>query len=381
MKRRLFLRGSVAGLSMSSTLTVTALAAGAAEAWPGLKDAIVINNLGFLNNPNLPGNTVSAPVTQLDERTLRDAKASGMTALNVTIGYVAGPMNPYEYSVNQVAVWNQLIRKHSKDLLKVWTAADIRQAKSQGRTGVILGFQNAAMMGSNANRVDTFAGLGVKVIQLTYNRRNQLGDGSMEPENRGLTTFGHEVVERLNVSNTLIDLSHSGEQTCLDAVATSKAPIAITHTGCRALADTPRNKTDRELRLVAEKGGLVGIYFMPFLTEDSFPEVSDIVRHIEHAVNVCGEDHVGIGTDGLTTEIEDMAAYHVELRKEHEARKKAGIAARGEKPGVTPFIPEIQGPGQFQQLADLLHKRGHSSNRIEKILGRNSLRLMAEVWR
>lgn len=377
MKRRLFLQGSLGGLASSFAASGSYAAI---DTWPGFDDAIVINNLGFLKNPNIPGNTMSEPVTSLDKRTLLDAKASGMTAVNVTIGYVAGPMNPFEYSVNEVAFWNQLIRTHSTDLTKVWAADDIVRAKREGKTGVIFGFQNAAMMGDKASRVDTFAGLGVKIIQLTYNRRNQLGDGSMEPDNRGLTDFGREVVARLNASRTLIDLSHSGEQTCLDAVRASSAPIAITHTGCRALADTPRNKTDRELRLVAESGGLVGIYFMPFLKEDSFPEVMDIVRHVEHAVNVCGEDHVGIGTDGLTTRIDDMDSYLIELRKEHEARKKAGIAATGEKPGVTPFIPEIQGPGQFQQLAGLLHQRGHSASRIEKILGRNSLRLMGEVW-
>lgn len=375
------MQGAFAGLVFSPTLLACASApVTKAGVWTGMQDAIVINNLGFLMNPNLPGNTVSAPVTQLDERTLRDARASGMTAVNVTIGYVAGPMSPYEYSVTQVAIWNKLIRDNAKDLIKVWSAEDIVRAKQEAKTGVIFGFQNAAMMGNNASRVDTFAGLGIKVIQLTYNRRNQLGDGSMEPENRGLTPFGEEVVERLNANNTLIDLSHSGEQTCMDAVRASIAPIAITHTGCRALSDTPRNKTDRELRLVADRGGLVGIYFMPFLKEDSFPDVMDVVLHIEHAIHVCGEDHVGIGTDGLTTEIEDMEAYHVGLKKEHEARKKAGIAAKGEKPGVTPFIPEIQGPGQFQQLADLLHRRGHSSSRIEKILGQNSLRLMETVW-
>ncbi len=243
-----------------------------------------------------------------------------------------------------------------------------------------MGFQNAAMMGDNAERVDIFAGLGVKVIQLTYNVANQLGSGSMVSANQGLSPFGFEVVERLNSSRTLIDLSHSGEQTCLDAIKASAGPICISHSGCRALADLPRNKTDQELKQLANKGGCVGIYFMPFLKADSFPNAEDVVRHIEHAVNVCGEDHVGIGTDGGTTQVDDMEAYHTAIDQEIERRQQAGISAKGEKKGVVPFIPDLQGPEQFQKLADLLYRRGHSSNRIEKILGGNFLRLKKQVW-
>ena len=165
---------------------------------------------------------------------------------------------------------------------------------------MILGFQNAAQMGDDAARVDIFADLGVRIIQLTYNQRNQLGDGSIVPEGRGLTDFGRQVVARLNANRVMVDLSHSGRQICLDAARASKQPISINHTGCRALTDLPRNKTDEELRLVAEKGGFVGIYFMPFLNLSGHARAVDVVAHIEHALNVCGEDHVGIGTDGTT---------------------------------------------------------------------------------
>ena len=347
---------------------------------PGLNNPLVINNLGFLANPNLPGYEISAPTSNLDTRTITDIVASGTTAVNVTIGYVAGSVEPFEYSVQSISNWNRLIRENSNHLLKVWGTEDIRKAQRENKVGIIMGFQNSLMLGDKPERVTTFADLGVKVIQLTYNLRNKVGDGSMVKENRGLTRLGHDIVEALNENNTLVDLSHSGEQTCLDAIRASSKPVAITHTGCRALADTPRNKTDAELRLLSDRGGMVGIYFMPFLKENSFPEAVDIVRHIEHAIKVCGEDHVGIGTDGLTTAVDDMDAYQSALRIEHEMRKKAGIAAKGEKPGVTPFIPDIQGPGQFQQLADMLHSRGHSSQRIEKILGLNSLRLFRDVW-
>ena len=190
-------------------------------------------------------------------------------------------------------MWDAELRAHPDDLMKVRTAADILKARRENRIGVIYGFQNAAMVGEDDSRIDTFADLGVRVIQLTYNPANQLGDGSMAPENRGLTALGREVVARLNEKRVMVDLSHSGQNTCLDAARASTAPISINHTGCRALCDLPRNKTDEELRLVASKGGFVGIYFMPFLKADGHPHAEDVVAHIDHAVNVCGEDHVG----------------------------------------------------------------------------------------
>jgi membrane dipeptidase len=235
-------------------------------------------------------------------------------------------------------------------------------------------------MGSDASRVDLFANLGVRVIQLTYNPVNQLGDGSMAPENRGLTPFGREVVERLNANRVMVDLSHSGETTCLEAARVSKQPISINHTGCRALNDLPRNKTDEELRLVASKGGFVGIYFMPFLNPSGHATAEDVVAHIDHAVNVCGEDHVGIGTDGTVTAIDDLEAYKATLAKEVAARRAAGVSAAGERPDTFPFVVDLRGVNQFYELADRLRKRGYSTPRIEKILGRNFLRYATDVW-
>ena len=221
---------------------------------------------------------------------------------------------------------------------------------------------------------------GVRVIQLTYNIANALGDGSMAPENRGLTPFGREVVERLNAHRIMVDLSHSGERICLDAARASRAPISINHTGCRALTDLPRNKSDAELRLVAERGGFVGIYFMPFLSPDSLATADDVVAHIDHAVNVCGEDHVGIGTDGGTTGIDDMAAFRAAMRIENAERRAAGIAAAGENPDTLPFVEELSGPDLFRRLIARLERRGYASGRIEKIMGLNFVNFAREIW-
>ena len=259
---------------------------------------------------------------------LADAHASGVTAINITLGYVAGPEEPFEATVRDIATTDRMIRENPRDLMKILSAADIRRAHAEKRIGLLYGFQNCAMMGKDATRVDVFADLGVRVFQLTYNPANQIGDGSMAPENRGITAFGREVIARLNERRVMVDLSHSGQRTCLEAARASRAPISINHTGCRAVTDLPRNKTDEELRLVAEKGGFVGIYFMPFLDRTGHASAADVVAHIDHAVNVCGEDHVGIGTDGTVTQIDDLKAYDVMIAAENAQRRAAGISGR-----------------------------------------------------
>ena len=350
------------------------------------KKMLIVNALGDLDNPNLAltqpqaDNPVDLDKLDIDDRTLRDAHASGLCAVNVTLGYVAGPDEPFEYSIRTIGTWDQFVRAYPDDVMKIYNAVDILTARDAGKIGLIYGFQNATMMGGEAGRVDIFADLGVRVIQLTYNPANQLGDGSMAPENRGLTAFGRDVVARLNAKRVMVDLSHSGQNTCLDAANVSTQPISINHTGCRALADLPRNKTDEELRLVASKGGFVGIFFMPFLRMDGHPHAEDVVAHIEHAINVCGEDHVGIGTDGDTTGIDDLQAYSAHLAKEVADRAKAGIGATGERADTYPFVVDLRGPEQFRKLIGLLKARGHSEARIEKIMGLNFLAFAREVW-
>ena len=341
-----------------------------------LRNLIVINTLGGLEDPNKANLDAEAP---LSKRIVDDAVASGVTAMNITLGYVSGDAEPFEASIRGIVATDKMVHDHSNRLTKVLTAADIRRAKADGKIGLIYGFQNATQMGSKADRVDLFADMGVRVIQLTYNPQNQLGGGSMAAATLPLTPFGHEVVERLNARHVMVDLSHSGQQTCLDAARSSKAPICISHTGCRALNDVPRNKTDEELRLVAEKGGYVGIYFMPFLADRQITG-DDVCAHIEHAIKVCGEDAVGVGTDGGTTGIDDLEGWKKAFAGQIMRRRALGISAPGEQPDRFTFAPDMYGPQQFRILARKLVQRGHPPGRIEKILGGNFLRYAGDIW-
>jgi len=219
------------------------------------RDLTIVNALGILDNPNAEQSLAAASQLNpssdqlsIDERTLTDAHASGLTAVNITLGYTMGEMEPYAHTLEEIAVWDRHLAEHPADLTKVLKAADIDRARVDGKVGVIYGFQNAVAVGDDVGRVAEFERLGVRVIQLTYNQANHLGDGSMAPDNGGLTPFGREVVAAINDARVMVDLSHSGERTCLDAIRASREPISINHTGCRALCDLPRNKTDEELR-------------------------------------------------------------------------------------------------------------------------------------
>ena len=365
-------------LAMAGTAAFipSAAAQPAAEA-----DRLIVNALGSLGDPNpSPDEPTPESRRRLSDRVIADARASGLDAVNVTMGYVSGDEEPFEQSVREIARWDARLRSRPGALIKVLAAADILRARRERRIGIIYGFQNAAMMGADASRAQVFADLGVRVIQLTYNIANALGDGAMAPENRGLTPFGRETVEALDAARVMVDLSHSGERTCLDAARASTRPVSINHTGCRALTDLPRNKSDAELRLVASRGGFVGIYFMPFLSPDSVADAADVVAHVDHAVNVCGEDHVGIGTDGGTTGIDDMAAFRAAMREQVAARRAAGIGAAGENPDTLPFVEALSGPDQFRRLIGLLERRGYSASRIDKIMGLNFLGFAREVW-
>jgi membrane dipeptidase len=349
----------------------------------------IVNALGGLENPNVDADTGSllqqtSEQMVVDARALADAHASGLTAVNVTLGYTLGDLPPYEHTLRELDVWDGIIAGHPGDLLHVRSAADIGRAHEEGRVGVIYGFQNAVAVGEDpaliGERVGLFAERGVRVIQLTYNQANHLGGGAMAPAHQGLTPFGREVVASLNEHRVMVDLSHSGEQTCLDAISAASGPVSINHTGCRALTDLPRNKTDEELRLVAEAGGFVGIYFMPFLAASGHATAEDVVEHVLHALDVCGQDAVGIGTDGSVTAIDDLDAYRVQLAGHVAERARAGVGAAGERADTYPFVEDLRGVDQFRKLIRLLGERGVRDEVVRKVLGGNFAAYAARVW-
>ena len=343
--------------------------------WAGYRDAIVIDALGGPSPPSGDGTGM------LSQTALADLRTSGLTAVNLTVSGVGSYQRNYDETIRNIAFWNDQIAAFPDRLLAVHTGDDIETAKRSGRLGLIFGFQDATPIGEDLDRVRMFHQLGVRIFQLTYNRRNLVGDGCLETGNAGLSTFGHALIESIHAHHGLIDLSHAGERTTLEAIDASKTPIAISHTGCAGIAANPRNKTDNELKRLADKGGVVGIYLMPFLRTRGQPMAEDLVRHIEHAVDVCGEDHVGIGSDGSISAVAVTDEFKRDFAKEIERRRAQNISAPGEQPDVYTFLPDLNTPDRFARIASLLARRGHPDARIAKIVGGNFNRLLRETWK
>lgn len=376
MPRRAFLSllGSASAAALLPNPLSRAFAAATDTVWPGYKDAIVIDSLGG------PGIYAADDFAPLSAAAIEDVRASGLTVANLTVSGVGSYARDYDETIKNIAYWNAQIAAHPDRLMQVRHAGELNTAKRDGKLGLIYGFQDATPLAEDLDRVDLFLNLGVRIFQLTYNRRNLVGDGCLESGNAGLSEFGRKFVARLNERKALVDLSHAGERTTLEAIESSKVPIAISHTGCAALAPYPRNKTDNELRKLAEKGGYVGIYLMPFLRSKGQPMAADLIAHIEHALDICGEDHVGIGSDGVISPVEVTPEFKKKFAEEVNDRRKRGISAPGEDPNVYTFIPDLNRADRFERIAELLSARKHSDARIAKILGGNFARLLNTVW-
>ncbi len=353
------------------------LAAAEAAAWPPYPRTVAIDGAGgtgllWFENDD------AAIKLELDA-----IRASGLSGIVLTLapsGRFWLDDAAFEKTNTTIDIWDRILARYPDRLLAVRSGDDLQRAQREGKLGLIYGFQGTESLGEDLDRIALFRARGVRVIQLTHNRRNLVGDGCMEPGNAGLSNFGRQVVERLNAEKIVVDLAHGSARTMREGIAASRAPMLISHTGCRALADLPRNTDDATLRALAEKGGVAGIIFWPYLRTDTQPMAIDVIRHIEHAVNVCGEDHVGIGTDAGIAPVERTPAYEKDNREWVAGAVEDGVFERGRPPDLYTFIPDLNRADRFDMLAAMLSKRGHSDARIAKILGGNFARVMSEVW-
>jgi membrane dipeptidase len=350
-----------------------ALGQGAGGGW--YDRAIVIDALGGVRDFYSPND-----VLRLSDRAWTEMRATGVTMLRDTVFPVGNVADPWADYLKSIHGKQDEIAANPDRLILVRTDGDIEKAKREGKFGVLIGTQDTCMVGPELDRLAQLKKDGVMTVQLTYNNRNLCGDGSLEPANAGLSKLGRATIERIEAEKLLLDLSHGGARTMAEAAAHAKRPLVISHTGARALADHPRNTADDTIKAVANKGGVIGVYFTPFLTLDSQPKGSDLIRHIEHIAKIAGEDHIGIGTDNGVLPREITEATRKQNREWHKMRADAGIAAPGEGPDVFPLVADYNSIDRFQRLADALAKRGWSTTRLEKLFGANFLRVCREAW-
>ena len=337
--------------------------------------AIVIDALGGLGDPY-----GSEGVSRMSDRAFAEMMQTGVTVVRDTVFPVGNTADPWADYQKAIGDFHDYFAANPDRLQLVRSAADILKAKREKKFAVVIGTQDSCMVSGDLDRVARLKKDGVMSVQLTYNNGNLAGDGALEPRDGGLTKLGRKTIERVEAEKLLLDLSHSGARTMAEATTFAKRPLVVSHTGARALTDHPRNTADSTIKAVADKGGVTGVYFMPFLTQDQQPKGSDLIAHIEHVANVAGEDGVGIGTDNGPLPITLDEVSKKRMDDWTRERIKLGIAAPGEAPGVYTMVADYNSLDRYRRLARDLEKRGWIVGRLEKLFGGNFLRVYKDAW-
>jgi membrane dipeptidase len=257
---------------------------------------------------------------------------------------------------------------HGDIAVKVTNADQILGARQQGKLGVLPTVEHLGI-GDDIGRLDVLHALGVRIGGITYARRNAIGDGQNERSDAGLSRFGREVIARMNELGMVIDVSHAGHQTAMEAIEHSTAPVVFSHNASYTLRPTARTRRDDELLACAAGGGLIGITAVPnSLSDDPRQDISCVLDHYDYMVKLVGVDHVGIGTDTL---IGDHVGYHITMM----GRPLPGP----DEPPLAPYLAGLESPADGANIIRGLIARGHSDDDITKIAGGNELALFRRV--
>jgi membrane dipeptidase len=361
--------------AMASTALLLRPALGAQDAAHVPQEAKELYKRALVLDCNLePVEHRRLPLAQSELDMIRN---SGVTVVKWTLG---GINADFAGAAAEIAFVQQMIELHPTYFLQVRVSADMERARREAKMGIIFSFESAEMLNGKAENIELFRRLGVRVMQLSYNRKSPFGAGVMEPDGGGLTPLGHEAVQKMNSIGVALDISHANRQTTSEAMAASIRPVLMTHAGCASVHPHPRNKTDDQLRALAAKGGVIGIYDLPYLAAPpKQPDIDDYMAHMIHALKMVGEDHVGVGSDVSVAPFDTSAKAMVEFRKSVEDRQKAGLSAPEE--GRPTYVVGLNTPGKIEVIAEQLLKRGYPARVAEKVIGGNFARVLTEIWK
>lgn len=320
-----------------------------------VRRSTVIDMLGLLTLDYAKLSTWENQPARFGGHDLERLRASGTTIFHPAVGFTDGDV--YEYSLRDITGWNEFIAAHGSEFLRIDCAGDLERAKTTGRLGIVIGQQNSLHF-RTVDDVDAFYNLGQRVSQLTYDD-NQIGGGSTDPRDIGLTPYGAKIIDRMNAVGMAVDISHCSDRTTLDAIHASRKPVLVTHSNCRALVPTSaRCKTDEAIRLLAANGGVMGITMVRGFVQASGPAtIEDVLNHIDHVVQLVGVEHVGIGSD---VDLDGRDA-HIHPKKRFD-------------------LDGIDYSRKIFDLTDGLLRRNYSRENIALILGGNFQRALASIW-
>ncbi|WP_434361548.1 dipeptidase [Parasalinivibrio latis] len=296
-----------------------------------------------------------------------DMAKGGLTAANCTVSVWEG----FQATVDNIVEFNKHLTEHADLIRPVQTTKDIFRAKEEGKTGIILGFQNVHAFEDQIGYVEVFKKLGVGIAQMAYNTQNLVGTGCYERDG-GLSGFGREIVAEMNRVGMMCDLSHVGPKTSEEVILESKKPVCYSHCLPLGLKDHPRNKSDEELKFIADHGGFIGVtMFAPFLKNGINSTIEDYVEAIEYIINIVGEDCVGIGTD--FTQGHDQAFFDWLTHDKGYARELTQFGKIVNPEGIRTV-------GEFPNLTEALLRRGWREEKVQKVMGGNWVNILKEVW-
>jgi len=314
------------------------------------------------------------PLVMDDPHYLDWYREGGVTALAPTM---ASTENARQ-TINRLAAWHRLLQERD-DLILVRRAHDIEVAKENGRLAVYFHLQGTDPIEGNLDLVHLYKSLGVGVVQLTYNVKNRVGDGCEERTDAGLSRFGLKLIDRLNQARVIVDCSHTGLRTSMDAIEHSASPVILSHSNVNSVHSSLRNVSNELIDAVASCGGAIGVVGFPAMVSSSTaPTLDEFIVHIDTIVQRVGVDHVGLGIDyymgqsGVASDEEALRGYRQAIR--------SGAWGAAYPPPPHHYPVGIETPRTLPNLTDRLIRRGYSESDVRKILGGNWLRVMHAVW-
>ena len=306
------------------------------------------------------------------ERIFREMRAGGVDAVHVTITY----HETFRETVANIAAWNRRFERFPDLIFQGFGAEDIARAQATSRTAIFFGAQNPSCIEDDIGLLEVLHRLGLRFMQLSYNNQSLLASGCYEDEDTGLTRMGREVVAEMNRLGIVVDMSHSGERSTLEAIAQSARPIAITHANPAAWHPARRNKSDRVLRALAESGGMLGLSLYPHhLAQGSDCSLRDFCEMVARTVALMGADHVGIGSDLCQDQPDAVVAWMRAGRWTKQGGAGAGGAAV-----FPPQPPWFRSNADFPGLAEGLRTAGLSAEEAAAVMGGNWARFFAESF-
>jgi microsomal dipeptidase-like Zn-dependent dipeptidase len=301
-------------------------------------------------------------------------RAGGLSAVGVTIAYQESTRE----TLSRLAAWNRRFREHADLIRPVRSGDDLDAARTEGRTGVFLGTQTPAPIEDEIGLVEVLADAGLKVMQLTYNHQSLLGAGYQEPEGSGLTRFGQEVIAEMNRVGLLVDLSHAGERTALEAIAASARPAAVTHANPRFFHDVPRNLSDRVLRALGESGGMLGFsLYSPHLPDGAATTLEAFTEMVARTAEITGVETLGIGSDmcrGWDGRTLDYMRNGRWRRVSEDARRELAARPWPEQPDW------FRTPADMPRLRAGLRARGFGADEVAGLIGGNWARFLRTAF-